>query len=545
MSSETYTIADYLNAFQRRRRVFFLVFLVIVTAAILAAVIPEDYYRSSAELRIDLEGPNIDLLEPVALTNYADQYIKTLEQNVITNDNLRTWLKESQAFRDDAEEMSEGELIREIRDNIRIQLVFTSVIEERSGKSVELITGFRPVFTADSPEAAHSVAENLASEFLAEDRASRTQQAAAASRFLREQIEAKRQEIADLEEKIAEFKEDNAGKLPELLFLNMTVLERTERDLEDVQSEIQALEEDRVFRQSQLQEIRQNSASAERLQQLEDEYLRAISLYGPDHPDVIRIRRQVAALTAGGSGAESSLELQQLQAQLAEAREKYSDEHPDVKILQRRIRQLESGETESSFTEEQYNPRYLQLRAQINAIDIKIDGLEERESALRQKLEETEAKIANTPQVERRFQALDRDLQTAKLAFEDLRQRLAQAQQTESFEAGELGARLAKVSSASVPDEPAGPKRLAITLLGIFVATSLAGGAAIARELLDSTIRGRRDIRTVLGADPIVSVPVIENSVVRTQRRRQFLVSSFGLVALVAILILASSRAFL
>jgi uncharacterized protein involved in exopolysaccharide biosynthesis len=542
MSPDNFTLTDYMHAFRRRRQVFLFIFIAVVTVAVLLAVSPPDYYRSGAEFRIDLEGPNVNLLETVALTNYADQYVTTLQRSVLTADNLRSWLEEFNVFAEYRDEMTERELIELMRNSIRLELVFTTVIDERAGRNVDLITGFRPVFTADSPEATYNVAKNLAKQFLAEDRFSRTQRAAAASSFLRQQIEAREVEIAELEKKAAQFKEENAGKLPELLFLNMTVLERTERDIEDVQMDIQNLQEDRIFRQSQLEEIRQNSASAERLQQLEDDYLRAISLYGPDHPDVIRIKRQVAALIGTERGSASTLELEQLRMNLAEARQKYAEEHPDIKRLRRRIESIESGQSGTFSSGDQLNPRYLQLRASVNAIDAKLAGLRTRSYKLQQKLEDYEARIATTPEVERQFQALDRELQTAKLAFNDLRQRLAQAQQTESFEAGELGARLTQVSPAYAPDRPAGPPRLAITALGVFLAISLAGGVAIAMELMDSTVRGRRDILTVLRTQPIVVVPIIENSVTRTRRHRQFFLTSFGAVALIATLYLAFSR---
>jgi uncharacterized protein involved in exopolysaccharide biosynthesis len=539
MPPESYTPTDYLNAFRRRLKVFFFVFLAILSIAVSLAVSPTDYYRSAAEFRVDLEGPNIDLLEAVTLTNYVDQYVTTLERSVVTSDNLRTWLEESSVFAKDRDEKTERELINRIRDNIRLELVFTGVYDERAGREVDLITGFRPVFTGDSPEATHSVAKNLAEQFLAADHSSRTQQAAAASSFFRKQIGSKEAEIAELEKRIAEFKEDNAGKLPQQLVLNMTVLERTERDLENVQTEMRALQDDRIFRQSQLEEIRQNSASAERLQQLEDEYVRAIALYGPDHPDVIRIKRQVAALTGAGGESAGSLELEQLRVELAAAEQRYSAEHPDIKRLRRQIELLESGQSGATSTEDQFNPRYLQLRANVNAIDARLASLRTRARELRQKIEALEVRIASTPEVERQYQALDRDFQTAKLAYNDLRQRLTQAQQTESFEAGELGARLSQVSPAYVPDRPAGPRRVAMAVVGVIFGLSLAAGVAVMMELLDSTIRGRRDILVALGTQPIASIPIIQNSVTRRRRYRLFLVDSFGAVALVAALYFA------
>ena len=99
------------------------------------------------------------------------------------------------------------------------------------------------------------------------------------------------------------------------------------------------------------------------------------------------------------------------------------------------------------------------------------------------------------PQVEKEYLALTRDLQTQQLAFEDLRRRLTQAQQTESFESGERGARLVKVRNASLPTSPAAPPRLAIVILGTVLAATLGLGAAVLAELLDGSVRSGRDIK--------------------------------------------------
>src|SRR5690606_12766486 len=216
-----------------------------------------------------------------------------------------------------------------------VQMVFTTVIEEETGKEVDLITGFTTAFSARDPQAAEVVAREVANAFLAADRDTRVQKAAAAASFLREQIEAKRKEMLELESEIARFKREHAGSLPDLMVLNMTALERVERDLEQVQREVRTLRQDRFFREAQLQEIKAEAGVAgTRLVELEQEYLRAVGLYGPEHPDVIRLKRQIAALTGTG---ESGSELARLQAELAAAQERYSDEHPDVISLKRKI----------------------------------------------------------------------------------------------------------------------------------------------------------------------------------------------------------------
>ena len=530
MSSDQYVLSDYINAFRRRLKVFSLVFIAVLGVAVALAFALPDVYRSTAEVRIDLKGPSVELLEPVALTNYADQYIRSLQQRALKNDNLKAWFDASDIYADEREDKTESELIGRIRGAVRIDMVTTTVVES-AGRETNLITGFTASFDSSEPEWSRFIADRVAAAFLAEDRSIRTERAATTAEILQEQIEQKRAEIVDLEGNIAAFKEQNANMLPDLMALNMTVLDRTERELEVNQTEMRNLRTDKIFRSAQLEEIRRSSPAADRLAQLEEEYLRTVSIYGADHPDVIRIRRQVAALTGGGSGENT--ELAQLEAELAEARQKYTEEHPDVLSLRRRIATLTAQqETRPMGSDAETNPLYLQLSAQIHGIDSQLEGLEARSADLRAKQAETENLLARMPQVEREYLALERDLQTAQLAFDDLRRRLSQAQQTESFESGDRGARLELVRNASLPGRPTSPPRVMIVILGVFLAMTLGGGTAIGAEAVDTTIRGARDVRALLQAEPIVAIPIVQNSVSRSHARRR-LVLTFGTLAVV------------
>ncbi|HZD53960.1 MAG TPA: hypothetical protein VE175_13000, partial [Woeseiaceae bacterium] len=118
------------------------------------------------------------------------------------------------------------------------------------------------------------------------------------------------------------------------------------------------------------------------------------------------------------------------------------------------------------------------------------------------------------------------------------RDRLSKAQQIESFESGERGARLTPIRSAHAPDEPTGPPRLAIVLLGCFVAVTFAGGATFLAEISDDTIRGSKDILTVMHTHAIAAIPVVQNSVYRAERRRHLAAVSMSVLMLGAIIVL-------
>ena len=65
MNNTQFNIQDYANAMRRRLPLFLKIALPVTFAAIILATVLPDMFRSSAEFRIDLEGPNIDVLEPI------------------------------------------------------------------------------------------------------------------------------------------------------------------------------------------------------------------------------------------------------------------------------------------------------------------------------------------------------------------------------------------------------------------------------------------------------------------------------------------------
>jgi uncharacterized protein involved in exopolysaccharide biosynthesis len=495
-----------------------------------------DVYRSGSEMQINLEGPALNTVDTIQLTRFADQYVGNLQRKVISPQNLLTWAKDIGVY-PELEKATDSELIREMSNNVRVSLVTTGVLETNSGRELELITGFTASFDHADPVTAQQVAEKLAEAFLSEDRQIGLEKTAPVLSFLEQQMKAKLAEITDLEAKIATFKEENAGRLPEMMALNMTQLDRHERDLDAVNNEIRNLEEDRIYRQRQLDEIVSEASATEQLATLQQQYVEMLSKYGSDHPDLIRTKRQIDALTGRTLDGETA-EIAKLQTELAELRQRYSDEHPDVKRVQRQIDELRADQknTMGEMAGPSNDPRYLAAKADINAIDVRLASLRSQQRELRSKIVEVEGKISRMPQVERQFMALQRDLDSARQAYNKLRENADETRGIMDVEK-ELGARLIQVRQALVPDEPASPPRLAIFVLGVFLAATFGGIAAVAAEALDSTIRGSRDIQSILHTKPLVTIPVIQNSVVRAEKRKHLALVTISFIVLVAIVL--------
>lgn len=535
---QSYTLSDYVSAIKRRKRVFFGIAIPIALVAFVVAIVLPNEYRSVARIGIDLEGSTAQTLEPIQVSAYADQYLAELRDRVLDGDNLQPFVENPENFPESVDELSFSERMSILRSGFYFALQ-TQPVMSQGGREVDIITGFRTGFQGYVPEFAHKAGRFFASSFMREDRERRTQAASSTSDFLEEQIRTTEAEVSQYEAEMADFKTLYACCLPELKDLNLTIIQRAERDIETLQPRIRSLEQNRQFLLKQIEELRGQSDSRDRLAELEDEYLRLVANYGPDHPDVARARREIEAITAM-AGATGDDELLRLRMELAEAERRYSDIHPDVISLRRRIAALETdgsaGGGRSATDRLIENPRYIQLRSELNSVENELGEVRSRLPELRARIRDYEDRLTRTPQVESEFQALNRKLQTARETYDNLQRRLVLAQQTEALESTDIGARLSLIRAARIPSEPVGPPRIAITMLGVLLAATIGIGLTIFVEMIDSTIRNSKDVVNSVQIVPIATIPVIQNSAAQTASRRQIVATaSLSLVIVIGI----------
>ncbi len=114
----------------------------------------------------------------------------------------------------------------------------------------------------------------------------------------------------------------------------------------------------------------------ERLKALQAQYASLSGIYSANHPDVIKMRREIDALKkeTGGDGdtQEQAKQLTRMRADLATMREKYSDDYPDVVKLKKSIAALEEShkKTYASSDAPKFrkpeNPAYIALQSQLD-----------------------------------------------------------------------------------------------------------------------------------------------------------------------------------
>ncbi|HYJ39903.1 MAG TPA: Wzz/FepE/Etk N-terminal domain-containing protein, partial [Steroidobacteraceae bacterium] len=290
--------SGYIHAIARRKALLFGVAIPIAVLAVLLSVALPDVYTSSALVEIDEPSSAASLSEGSSGESYADQYVQNLKGIVLTDSNLRKMIKEHDLYPGYDDEVA---ALQRLKRDISVSIVTTPILDPRTGREREVVDAFTLSFDHREPAKAQKGAEWLVSAFLAEHRRQRQGRATNAAQFYAKEAERVRTQVAGLESKLADFKRANAGQLPELTEVNMSIMDRTESQLEQVTQQMSSLRQERVFLAAQLEQTRAAGPDAGSVRQLEDQYSRMRSSYDESHPDMVQLRRQIDSLKFGTS----------------------------------------------------------------------------------------------------------------------------------------------------------------------------------------------------------------------------------------------------
>lgn len=514
-------LSDYLAILRRRKKqVLGTAAAIFALSVVLAFAIPP-VYRSEATILIEQQEVPKDLV-PSTVTGYANQRLQIIQQRVLTNASLLQIVQKFNLYpQKEKSEALDNKVVAQMRRGIKVEPLSANVTDPRSGASMMATISFTLSYDADSPEVAQQVAGELAKLFLNENVRIRTQQAESTSGFLSVEEERLGANLAELEAKLAAFKERNTGRLPELMNLNMSQLERTQRELEDVERQIYNLEERKLLLQGQLATVEPYTgrSAGGRLREAQTDYLSAMAKYSPDHPDVVRARREIEALKkeAGVHDGRDQIEAEykKIRAELGAARESYAEDHPDVIRLKSSLALLDAklkaapASAQLGFAVKPDNPAYIALQTQLDTVNLNLKAAKEQRARAKEKATDYERRVVQTPKVEQEGLSLQREYDSASKKYREIKQSLMGAETAVELEKGQRGGRFALLEPPQLPDSPRMPNRRAFILLGLVLGFGGGIGYASYAEYMDRTIRGSRSIRAVLQSPPLAVIPYI------------------------------------
>ena len=556
---EPANLRDYVSLLRRRRALIFAIFSIMSLTIIGGTSMVEDQFRSTAIIAI--ERPEIP--ESMVRTTVAyydtDLRIDRVTNAVLGRERVEGWVTEHNLYPNLTDE-SLDDAVAEFRSDV--QIITIQEDEDIASKDQGDTIAFEVSYFGQTSADAYDMAGILANEYIEENRRTRNRSVEETLMFFEREASALQSRIDETEQKLATFKEENAAIMPESSTLVVQIVERTERELEDVQREMRDLRESKQLLQGEIADVSPYSvvysssgetllSDSERLKFLEREYIQLASKYGAEHPDVIRARRELTLLRESDGGRDIQtvrIELDAAKMELASLNDRYTSDHPDVRDARRRVGLLE-GELRAlelmpvaRSTSEPDNPAYIQLQVRIRAADKDLVALAFRERELRARLREYDTRMLMAPQVERELLSLTRDYEQSIREYNEVREKQNDARRAKELELAEKGERYVLQVPPNEPFTAAFPDRIAIIVLGIVFSIGAGVGVAVIAEAIDGTVRSARDLKTLTGMPPIVIVPILETAIERRGRMMRWsssiAVVSVLLVSLISIQLL-------
>ncbi|MCW9023140.1 MAG: lipopolysaccharide biosynthesis protein [Gammaproteobacteria bacterium] len=559
---EIKSLGEYLDVFKRRKKQFIVTASVVFIIAIAIAFLLPAMYRTSATILIEQQEIPQDLVRST-ITTYADQRIQITSQRVMTTTNLMSIVDKFNLYQDDLEKKTREEVLDEMRSNIGMEPLVAEVVDPRTGRPSAATIALQLSFEHKNPELAQKVANELVSLFLNENVRTRTEKSAETSFFLSEELRRLGDEVSKLEGKLAEFKEGNVERLPELLTFNMQLMERTESELIEIDRLMQDVKERKIYLESQLTQLEPNatlySSSGQRimgkdsrLKTLQAEYITLSSLYSETHPDVLKMKKEIDALEKElgkqPTKTELQLQLKKLKTEYVALSEKYSAEHPDVKEMLQAMTRLEQeislakDNVKPAPVTEPDNPAYIQLKAQLDAADTELRSLHTKKQTVKKRLDDYEQRITNSPKIEQNYRGITRDYENTVAKYQEVKAKQMEAQIAEELEKERKGERFTLIEPPLLPEIPTSPNRVMIVLLGVILAFGIGLGTVAIMESVDDSIRGIKSIEGIFGMTPLATIPYIstDSEIIESQavipRFKYLIITVVGfIVALVAV----------
>ncbi len=378
--------------------------------------------------------------------------------------------------------------IDQMRKDIRIDLV------RSTGHAGEL-TAFKIQYSAESPELAQQVNNELTSLFIDENLKDQQQQSESTTTFLDSQLAEARANLEQQEAKVRAFKAAHFGDLPSQMQSNIQILSGLQAQLETTQRDLDGAEQQKLYLQSLLQESQS---------QLVGEGGVGSVLTSPDELDK---------------------ELMDLRLRLADARAKYTDDHPDVIALRDKIAKAEKLKQQSedeirasqdtnkepSAVDTQAGvsstPVMMQMQSQLKANKLEIENYQKQVKVIASRISEYQSRLNLTPEIEQELAEVSRGYEETMSNYNSLLQKQMQSQLATSLEQRQQGEQFRILDPPSLPPRPSSPRHLLWSLGGLVLGAALGIAFAALLELTQVRVWQARDVEGLVPARILVTLP--------------------------------------
>jgi succinoglycan biosynthesis transport protein ExoP len=407
-------------------------------------------------------------------------------------------------------------LVARMRKDVKIELVRPNLTQ---------ITGFKVSYSASTPLLAQQVTGAVTALFIEDNLHNRQQLSQDTTEFLESQLQSAREDLSRQEERLREFKDRYLGELPEQLQGNVQILSGLQSRLQSTTEALNQAEQHKLYLESLLSQYRSLHAASsdgvgsspvttppvleQQLQKLKNQLADLSTRYTPQHPDIVRVRQQIATTERLKEKIES---------------ESKSDKKTDSSL------------PTATPAEIQTMSPVMQMEGQIKSNQLEITNRKHEIKDIEAQIGQYEARLNLAPVREQQLAAITRDYQQSRANYDSLLSKKQQSEMATSLEKRQQGEQFRVLDPPSLPRKPYFPNRLIFSLAGIGAGGFLAIGLVVLFEVADARIYREEDLRDLTSAPILAGVPLLSTPAEeREQSRRRWLEAVAVSVLLVCI----------
>jgi polysaccharide biosynthesis transport protein len=420
-----------------------------------------------------------------------NEMLGSISQQALSTARLQKIIDDFGLYKKDRATRSPEDVIAQFRQDLPLTL-------ER-GLGAGRPGAFRITFEGPDAKVVAAVVNRVSSLFVEENRATRTQRSEGTSDFLDAQLRDSKAILDKQEQQLRQFKLQWTGELPQQEGALMGALSRLNTEL--------------TGNQDQLNRAQQNKIMLENMVRLAESTL-AATLRASE----VQATRQAVA-GHGALKASGPRRSEVLAAELSQAETRYTDDHPEVHRLRRELAQTVEDEKEAAERIAALPPpspeaavaavnlppdvaaqikrerdRIAESRVQLGLVNKEIEQRNAERSKILAETADYQRRLDRLPIREQQMGAITRDYENTKANYRSLLDKKMSAQLANDMERQNQSERFMIADPARVPTQPVKPRRAVLYGLAIVGALLLCTALALAFELYRNTFRGEWEL---------------------------------------------------
>lgn len=487
------SIGDVLSMLRRRLPILLSLLTIGLVASVIFALEQPSVYQTTAKIVVESQQIPDELARSTVDMSAAAR-LQLIQQRLMARDNLIGMIEKLGLYAD-APGLSMSNKVDLLREATTFETL-TSNGAAPGGAPGGSLFAFTITAELGEAEQAAAVVNQLVDSAIAQNLEVRANRSRDTLAYFEQEEQRVNTALAALEQQITEFKNANASALPESLQAHRDALTRNQSAATDIDRRIQDLQTKQA--------------------------------------DLTAALAGERSLGAGALADPVEAEQQRLELDLAQKRSVLGPKHPEIRQLEDKIAALK--DLSSAPVPRKGNPaasasdaRRAAVQRQSAQLDEQIAQLQAQRQDLATERSALEQSIRATPEVEIALNALLRRMQDLQAEHTDVAKRRDDARTGEQLEANQQSERFQVLESALVPDEPVGPNRKKLVVIGAGVSVALAFGVALLLEMLNPALRNSGQMQRQLDLRPVVSIPYVSAPGERWRRRGRW-IGGLGLV---------------